>query len=249
MLALLSDIHANLEALEAVLAHARARGVTDFVCMGDIIGYGPNPRECVAIAQDAFRLALRGNHEQGVLFFPIGFNARARQALDWTRERLTAADKPSAENDGLWKYLSRLPEAVTEGDLLFVHGSPLDPVSQYVFPKDVADEELMSRIFARITRLAFCGHTHHPGIFLDGNKYIVPEELGGVCELGGQRALVNVGSVGQPRDGDNRACYATFEGSRVEFHRVPYDFGRTQAKIVEVPALPQSLGERLGQGL
>ncbi|MBI5367236.1 MAG: metallophosphoesterase family protein [Planctomycetes bacterium] len=248
MLAILSDIHANLEALEAVLLHARERDVSEIVCLGDVVGYGPNPRETCAIARKEFRLTLRGNHEQGIVFFPVGFNERARRALEWTRGRLLSDACSSTENDELWRFLCALPEHRLEGDTLYVHGSPLDPVTQYVFPQDAQDPDSMSRLFARIDRRAFCGHTHQPGVFIEGEGYKHPDELNGTYTPGEKKILVNVGSVGQPRDGDNRACYLTFDGATMKWHRVPYDYGRTKAKIFEIKELSPTFGDRLEKG-
>ncbi len=248
MFAIISDIHANIEALEVVKADIDAKGITEILCLGDIIGYGPNPREAIKIARLA-RFSLLGNHEEAVLFHAEDFNAKARKAIDWTREQLNnSTDKE--ENYSLWDYLGDLKKDVTEGDVLYVHGSPRQPTREYVLPNDIKDVEKMSEIFEGFEALCFCGHTHIPGVFSEGGqKFSYSRQLKNEYVLDRkEKVLINVGSVGQPRDADNRACYVTIDGELLRWHRLEYDFQATMAKIRNTPELADYLAERLRDG-
>ncbi|MBY0458996.1 MAG: metallophosphoesterase, partial [Gemmataceae bacterium] len=140
MRAILSDVHANLEALDAVLADIARRPVTSVYSLGDVLGYGPNPLECLERAT-RWNLNILGNHDQAVLFDPIGFSPTAEKAAFWTRGVLE-----SARRDDLWAFLSERPTQVREGDSLFVHGSARNPTNEYVFPEDVYNVTKMSKI-------------------------------------------------------------------------------------------------------
>ena len=150
----------------------------------------------------------------------------------------------------MWNYLGGMQETHREGDLLLVHGSPRDPVRDYMIPKDAGDEDKMKDVFARMNdaRLCFVGHSHVPGVYPESGGYLQPEAVDGLYPVGQGRAVVNVGSVGQPRDGDPRASFATFDGERVAFHRLPYDHEQTMAKIRAIPELPDYLADRLAKG-
>ena len=132
--AIISDIHSNLEAFEAVLADIETQNVDQIYCLGDIIGYGPNPRECIDRVQQC-DLCILGNHDQGALFDPEGFSSGAERAIFWTRDQLESGEDERAI--GRWNYLSELPRSHMEGDDLFVHGSARNPLNEYVFPEDV----------------------------------------------------------------------------------------------------------------
>lgn len=244
MRAIISDIHGNLEALEAVLADIKSKGVTELYCLGDIVGYGPNPCECVDRAMKA-DFCLLGNHDQAALFDPEGFNAGAERAIFWTRSIL---EKPTPGSEARWEFLGELPRRKAEGDLLFVHGSARNPLNEYVFPEDVYNQQKMEKIFALVTKYCFQGHTHIPGIFTEGFEFLAPEELDFEYELGDQKALINVGSVGQPRNGDNRSSYVILDGNTVKFQRVEYNFETTAQKIYDIPDLDNFLGDRLRDG-
>lgn len=208
--ALISDIHANLEALEAVLDDIRQQGIKDILCLGDIIGYGPNPRECIDLVRKNCRLSLLGNHDQGALYDPEGFNVGAERAIFWTREQLeNAPDR--AHNKERWDFLGELPRSQRFGPFLMVHGSPRNPLSEYVFPEDIYNHRKMERLFQLIERYCFQGHTHVPGIFTENYQFFAPEEIDNEYTLGEGKVMVNVGSVGQPRDNDPRACYVVLD--------------------------------------
>jgi diadenosine tetraphosphatase ApaH/serine/threonine PP2A family protein phosphatase len=144
--------------------------------------------------------------------------------------------------------LGELPRNHRENGLLFVHGSARNPLNEYVFPEDVYNERKMEKIFSLIEHVCFQGHTHVPGIFTESLNFYTPEELGLQYTLPAEKAMINVGSVGQPRDGDPRACYVVLEDGVVKFRRVDYDFEKTIKKIYDTPDLDNFLGDRLRLG-
>lgn len=251
MRAIISDIHGNLEALEAVLADIKKHSEVDSVyCLGDIVGYGPNPRECIDLVMDC-DVVLLGNHDQGALFDPEGFNAGAERAIFWTRKTLEEGEGPDTQLR--WDFLGELPRMRREDEFLFVHGSARNPLNEYVFPEDIYNQRKMERIFGLVTKYCFQGHTHIPGVFTEDLNFLAPEEIDFQHELGDQKALVNVGSVGQPRNGDNRSSYVLLDSPNggnptIKFQRVEYDFEKTAAKIYEEPDLDNFLGDRLRDG-
>jgi len=250
--ALISDIHGNLEALDAVLADIKNKGITEIYCLGDIIGYGPNPRECIDRVVSC-QLCLLGNHDQGALFDPEGFNPGAERAIFWTREQLEKPIPNRQAVDRRWEFLSERPLMYREGEFLFVHGSPRNPVNEYIFPEDIYNERKMDALFRLVERYCFQGHTHVPGIFVEQSpddlyQFNSPEEIELVHKLDGRKTLCNVGSVGQPRDGDWRACYILLDGDTIRYRRVEYDIDTTVRKIYAVPELENFLGDRLRDG-
>ena len=261
--ALISDIHGNLEALDVVLDDIKALGITEIFCLGDIIGYGPNPRECIDRVMEHCSITLLGNHDQGAMFDPDGFNIGAERAIFWTREQLEGSvDRDN--NEKRWEFLGELPRSHRLSSFLFVHGSPRNPLSEYIFPEDIYNHRKMERLFQLVERYCFQGHTHVPGVFTEGFQFYAPEEIDNEYTLGEGKLMINVGSVGQPRDGDNRACYVLLddgrpEGStdpdapptgplRITYRRLPYDFETTIQKIYAIPELEPFLGDRLRQG-
>ena len=245
--ALISDIHSNLEGLQAVLADIREQGISEIYCLGDIVGYGPNPCECIDLVMQC-TVCLLGNHDQGALFDPEGFNSGAERAIFWTRNQLENAHGNSRDSARRWDFLGELPRNVRENGFLFVHGSARNPLNEYVFPEDIYNQRKMEKIYSLIERHCFQGHTHVPGVFTEGLRFHTPDELNYEYRLGGEKTMVNVGSVGQPRDGDSRACYAILEDDVVRFRRVPYNLDETIRKIYETPELDNFLGDRLREG-
>lgn len=243
--AIISDIHGNLEALQAVLADIAAQGIETIYCLGDVIGYGPNPRECIDHCLK-FDLCLLGNHDNGALFDPEGFSSGAERAIFWTRRQLEMSDQNHASER--WKFLAQLPRTHREGELMFVHGSPRSPLNEYVFPEDVYNQRKIERIFGFIQQFCFQGHTHVPGVFTESCRFYSPAEIDNRYTLGGQKIMVNVGSVGQPRDGIPTSCYVVLEGREVEFRRVAYPCEVTRDKILNIPELDDFLGYRLMEG-
>ena len=243
--AIISDIHGNIEALTAVMEDISAQGVDEIFCLGDVVGYGPNPRECIDACGD-FKLVLLGNHDNGALFDPDGFSSGAERAIFWTRQQLEdTAVEGAAER---WDFLAKLPRTHRLEDHMFVHGSPRSPLNEYVFPEDVYNQRKIERIFGFIHQYCFQGHTHVPGVFTENCRFYSPTEIGNEFELNEQKVMVNVGSVGQPRDGDPRCSYVTVEGNSLTFHRVEYDPTDTRDKIYAIEALDDFLGDRLLEG-
>lgn len=200
MLTIISDIHANLPALEAVLADADSRGAGEILCLGDVIGYNGQPDECIDLLKSRDIVNILGNHDS---YVTTGQNCtRSRvvaEIIDDHRQMITPANA---------RWLAGSVQSVKRDDMLFVHGGPDDPVDQYVYAVDAA-------LFPDGVRMLFCGHTH----------------VQAVLQVG-ERVFCNPGSVGQPRDGDPRAAYATLSDGVITCHRVEYDIGRTIAAMV-----------------
>ena len=268
--ALISDIHGNLEALEVVLGDIKSQGITDIFCLGDIIGYGPNPRECIDLVMEHCKVTLLGNHDQGAMFDPDGFNIGAERAIFWTRGQLENPHDRT-NNERRWEFLGELPRSYRLEPFLFVHGSPRNPLSEYIFPEDIYNHRKMERLFQLVDRYCFQGHTHVPGVFTESFQFYAPEEIDNEYTLGDGKLMINVGSVGQPRDGDPRACYVILDDGRPDdadgqagtgetstvasggpirltYRRLSYDFESTIQKIYAVPELEPFLGDRLRQG-
>ena len=245
--AIVSDIHGNLEALEAVLADIEEQGIETIYCLGDIIGYGPNPCECVDRAME-FNLCVLGNHDQGALFDPEGFSSGAERAIFWTRQQLEATSADAETRRRRWDFLCDLPRRVYEDEFMFVHGSARNPLNEYVFPEDVYNPRKLTRIFGLIDGCCFQGHTHVPGVFTDECQFVSPPDMRNSFTFTGQKAMINVGSVGQPRDGNSAASYVVVNEKTVEFRRVPYDIDVTAQKIYDIPELDDFLGDRLREG-
>lgn len=245
--ALISDIHSNLEALQAVLEDIRGQDVEEIYCLGDIIGYGPNPRECIDLIMKC-DVCILGNHDQGAMFDPEGFNSGAERAIFWTRAQLELNNGDPAQNAARWDFLGELPRNRRENGLLFVHGSARNPLNEYVFPEDIYNQKKMQKIFDLVERHCFQGHTHVPGVFTQSLNFLSPEEIGYKYKLSDDKTMTNVGSVGQPRDGDPRACYVILEEGTVTFRRVEYPLERTIEKIYNTPELDNFLGDRLREG-
>src|SRR5512133_394451 len=238
-IAILSDVHANLEALDAVekaLAPLRPDRV---VCLGDVVGYGASPAECCARIRALCDVALLGNHDAAVsgrMDYRYYYDS-ARSALDWTGRQL-------ANEQRAW--LASLPYAHSTADAGFSHGSPLQPSDfAYIFAAEQV-RELAPR-FASLPRVTFVGHSHLCKVFSLDSGGRVQEIHGARVELGSDRKyIVSAGSVGQPRDYDNRACFVTFdvEDRVVQYHRVPYDIATSAQKIFAASLAP-NFGKRL----
>jgi len=251
LIAILSDLHANLEAITAAFAEARRRGAKRMVCLGDVIGYGASPREAIQLVRSKCEWCLFGNHEEALLTEGEDFNEKARAAIDWTRSQLSSRSATREENYAIWDFLDALQQNRERRDerALYVHGSPYDPVREYVMPRDARNAAKMARIFEKQDRpICFVGHSHFPGVYTPGGAFRKPSDLGGSFRASevGEKVLVNVGSVGQPRDGDPRASFVMYDGrDRVDFVRVPYDVEGAASRIRSVPELPEYLASRL----
>jgi predicted phosphodiesterase len=246
--AVLSDIHGNLEALQAVLADAHSRGVGRVICLGDLVGYGPNPGECIDIIEQAADVCLMGNHDQALLYGPLSFAAAAERSILWTK-RTFEQDRDIARRNRRWRMLGNLRTRYDVGSLHFVHGSPRRPFNEYIWPEDIYTAPAkMTGIFAAVSGTCLVGHTHMAGIYTQTMRYIPESDSQDGWPLGLEKAIINVGSVGQPRDRDPRACYVVIDKGHARFVRVEYDVERTVAKIHAVPELDDFLAERLFTG-
>jgi diadenosine tetraphosphatase ApaH/serine/threonine PP2A family protein phosphatase len=245
MFAIVSDIHANLEAFTAVLAEIERRGIQQIVCLGDIVGYGPNPMECLDLVRGRCRASLMGNHDFAVFYEPFNFNSGAEQACYWTRQCFEN-DPDVSRRAARWNFLGSLPVRIKTAEFVAVHASPRRPINEYIFPDDIyTNPGKFVSIFERFEKLCFCGHTHVPGVFLEGPDFYSPDELDYKFTLANEKAIINVGSVGQPRDADPRSCYVIYDGASVEWRRVAYDVEKTRKQILAIPQLGQHLGDRL----
>lgn len=239
--AILGDIHSNLAAFEAILQDVKGRGGFDKIwCLGDVVGYGPDPRECIELLRQFEHVCVAGNHDWAAIgkMDTADFNPVAARACHWTAQRLTAEDID---------YLQNLPLSLCQDDFTLVHGSPREPIWEYLLSTEAAQDN-----FAHF-ETAYCliGHSHVPLVFeLVGKNAIhraLPEEDS--LTLGKNRLIINPGGVGQPRDGDPRASYAIYDtDTRTIYHyRVEYDVPATQKKMEE-RRLPLPLILRLSQG-
>ena len=237
---LITDIHSNLEALEAILAGDFARGVDDVLCLGDIIGYGAEPHDTLERVRGLSRLTVMGNHDEAIVRPEMVnyFSRDAAVASKWTRETLSPEDR---------QWLGSLPYILREDWVTLVHADPYDPPG---FEYILYASQARSRLTGPPEEVIFYGHTHWTAVFpaqgqsfkpVPGEPYILDPARG--------PHLINVGSSGQPRDGDNRACCAVLDTERREFtlHRVEYDYHSTARKILAA-GLPRFLGDRLAFG-
>ena len=241
--AIIADIHANLTAFKAVLDHIERRGgVAEIWCLGDIVGYGPDPRQCIELLRRYKHICVAGNHDWAAIGKAAvsDFNPDAAVACQWTAQQLSPEDV---------EYLDNLPMVIEKGDFTLVHGSPRQPIWEYLISIGSAKES-----FAYFqSQFCLVGHSHVPVVF----RY----DEAGTCSssqfspsvglaLGKSRLIINPGGVGQPRDGDPRASYAIYdsETGMVRLYRVPYDVGITQTRMVKYN-LPIRLVARLSQGM
>lgn len=242
---IISDAHGNLAALESVLRHAEADGAIDALwCLGDAVGYGPQPGECVARLRELGTLMVAGNHDRAGTgkTGTEEFNPDAAAAARWTMDRLGAEER---------SYLDTLPEVLVQGEFTLVHGTLRWPIWEYLTSQEAA----LAHLERQETPFSLVGHTHIPALIVEQPQLPQGCELsyledGARVELSRQRRLViNPGSVGQPRDGEPRAAYAVLdtESNTVTLHRVEYDIEATQ-RLMEEAHLPRHLIQRLTLG-
>jgi diadenosine tetraphosphatase ApaH/serine/threonine PP2A family protein phosphatase len=239
-----SDIHANLEALQSVLKDAAKRNIHRSICLGDLVGYGPCPNECVELIQRLRNCrCLAGNHDVAALWetSPYGMSTAAKEAILWTMDQLSSANKA---------YLSTLPDRIDLERMTFVHANPYNPKGW----RYVMDRKYALRSFAATrSRIIFIGHSHRPLVISKKHWLAVSiESVTGNKEFettDSRRRIINCGSVGQPRDNDPRACYLIYDTRKQEitFHRVEYNVQKTVEAIQNVN-LPPVLGRRIVKG-
>lgn len=251
--AIISDIHANVAALEAVFRDIDAQGIRRVGCLGDVVGYGPDPIECTDLIRTRCAFTLMGNHDVALFEGAKGFNPAAKRAVKWTRDQLRAATDPAAAERV--QFLQQLPLERREGTTLFVHGSPRDPWREYIFPDEVKVAKSRTRkkfreIFAAFEAFLFVGHTHLPCVITDQGFVKSAKKLEWTwTRPEGVKAIVNVGSVGQPRDRDPRPCYCVVSGDTIHWRRVEYPAERTVQRIEQNAELDAILGKRLLKGV
>ncbi len=242
--AIVSDIHSNLAALEATLADIDARsGVGELWNLGDIIGYGPDPVDCIRLIRKRASLSIVGNHDLAAIgsISTDDFNPHARAACLWNGKQLSGEDIA---------YLKALPQKLGRSEFTFVHGSPRAPVWEYIVDSTVATAN-----FEHFdTRFCLVGHSHVPFVAAEPQSLLLGEmsefPLGRPVQLGARRLIINPGSVGQPRNNDPRASYAIYDSEKKTVQRfcVQYDIEKTQKKM-RLAGLPTSLIDRLSLGV
>lgn len=236
-IAVISDIHANLTALETALDYIDKQAIDKIVCLGDVVGYGPRPNECVELVHQKCSVCLMGNHDHAVLGLTdtYHFNQYARDAVLWTRRTLTLQNKA---------YLESLPFSHHENELLFVHSTPIHPEEWHYILSEFEAKEYLSRITQKV---CFVGHSHIPAVFPSQDRSYYKEESR--LDIENQKYIVNVGSVGQPRDSDPRLCFVLFDDHSysLQFVRLEYPVQVTYNEILE-NRLPPFLAMRLLAG-
>lgn len=242
IIAVISDIHSNYEALSRIITDIKNSKIDKIFCCGDIIGYGPNPNECVQGLKDQGVVSIIGNHEAALLgdIDLTWFNENAKVAILKNKELITYENL---------EYLKKLPKYIIEKDFLFVHGSPLDPIHEYLLD--------FTSIYINIKnmeqKICFCGHTHIPLICWEDKhkkvEILYPKGNFSMKLNKNKKYIINVGAVGQPRDSDPRACYIIFDTKnfRLEFRRIEYNFYITQQKMTQLQ-LPEFLIKRIESG-
>ncbi len=237
--AVLGDIHSNIEALSAVVEDARSRSVTDFVCVGDIVGYNANPNECVDLIRELNCFTVRGNHDHYCAYDESldDFHPMAASVIAWTRRQLVG-DRA--------QWLKALPLHAFHQGLTLVH-STLDMPERWGYVFDSIEAE--SHFFYQNTQICFHGHTHVPVIFQKHGANVVRYDPQNIHVSLGRKYFVNTGSVGQPRDNDSRASYCIYDPTQreIQFHRVEYDVQAAQEKIRKA-GLPERLAQRISLG-
>ncbi len=240
--AILADIHANLTAFMAVLEDIEFQGGVEKIwCLGDVVGYGPDPHECIELLRETDHVCVAGNHDWAAIgkVDTSDFNPDAAAACHWTAKQLSPADA---------EYLENLPLVIEDSDFTLVHGSPREPIWEYLITIDIAKEN-----FAYFkSQFCLAGHSHVPVVFSYDDS--------GVCSasrfspnvelvLGKNRLIINPGGVGQPRDGDPQASYAIYDSETrlIKLYRVPYDIRATQDRMIKY-GLPLRLATRLSYG-
>lgn len=242
-IAIISDLHSNIEALQACLGKARAQKVTHYVCLGDIIGYGPDPSATLEQVRNLPNVVvIRGNHEEALFTsYYKGLRQHIQQTIDWTKSQLSEEQL---------QYLQALPYQANVAGMTMVHASADQPAKwSYLYNTDLAEKCMQ----ASGTRLTFVGHTHQPQIYFETPskeiKCLTPQPEVAIPVYQHGRYVINVGSVGQPRDDISAASFAVYDTEQRElcFYRVAYDYNITAKKIIE-RGLPVIFAERLAKG-
>lgn len=247
-LAIISDLHANLEALRSVLDDIASRQIQTVICAGDLVGYGPRPAEVIDLIQSRGVTTIRGNHDHAVVTGDFdSFSQVAARAGRWTREQLRPGKVSDVDKERRWEYLAALPLSARVGTMEICHGSPRDPLSEYIFPPGprIARPLAQGLLAMSEAQIVVLGHTHVPMMVDEyGHVYDV-HALEEGDELPEGRLVLNPGSVGQPRDGDPRAAYVEIHRDRIWFRRVAYPVAKLASEVAAISGLGRDLAERL----
>lgn len=244
-LAVFADIHGNLEALEAFVSDAAGRGVDRYMCLGDMVGYGANPNECIELVRSLPKInVILGNHDAAALWItsPYSMTRNATQAILWTIEQLKE-DNAS--------FLKTLKPTIKMGDMIFSHANPYNPLAW----RYVATRKYAARSFSGTKEsLLFIGHTHQPMFITRSNlvkiSFDTPQENSTISAHNSKRQIINCGSIGQPRDRNPQASYLIYDtrNKEFEFYRLAYDHRKAAEKICSA-GLPHFLSDRLSKGI
>ncbi|MCL4457449.1 MAG: metallophosphatase family protein [Nitrospirae bacterium] len=238
--AVISDVHANIEALRAVLTEIRNKKITDILFLGDAVGYGPDPDECVEVLKSECKVLLAGNHDKAAIGLTDieFFTPYARAAIEWTKETIT---------EKTISILKDLPvsKEIEDSKILLVHSTPKQP-EEWHYLLSLWDAEINFHYFEN--KICLLGHSHRPSIIerLPSGEMIAYRDEAMIGDA--ERYMINAGSVGRPRDGDPMACYVVIDDESVKLHRVEYDIKKTQDKMRRA-GLPIQLIERLARGV
>lgn len=245
-IAIISDIHGNLEALSSVIIDIKSNNIDKVICLGDVVGYGPNPNECIDVVKAECEYCLIGNHEAAVFdtFVAREFNDLAKSAIEWTRENLS---------DKSVDYIKSLSMTKTDDDLTLAHSTPYEPYLWY-YISSIEDAIFNFSFFS--TKFCLIGHTHVPGVIAmretdSSISVLQPMNFNYKKDFNEDtRFIVNVGSVGQPRDKNPKACYVIIDTDEktVSFQRVPYDIVLYQKKM-RIVGMPEFLTQRVAEGI
>lgn len=235
-----SDIHSNIEALDKVIGAYKKEAIDKYFCIGDVVGYAANPKECIERVERLAKISVAGNHDWGAVnLLPLDyFNEYAKEALIWTRRNIGEAEK---------YFLESLQAVYKNEDFTLVHGT-LDNPGEFNYMTDGYIAEGTFQILETV--LCFIGHTHQPGLFMKDKDGDIHYRHGDSWDINPEnRYIVNVGSVGQPRDGNPEAAYCIYDTDKkeVQIKRVGYDSAATGKKIIDI-GLPSFLGDRLLEG-
>jgi predicted phosphodiesterase len=281
MRAFISDIHANIEALCAVMKDIEHHGVNEIICLGDIVGYGPDPEACIDFVMEKAPITLMGNHDFALVNAPIGFNPMAAEIIHLTQKIMDPRTHPDVQGKfesgpqpyvccqntqlpqcllkahtkvARWNFMEMLIDRYQEPGILCVHASPLEPIFEYVYPDWFGNgwnPERIQELFIAVERVAMYGHTHHPCAIVNDLTCINPPDCGYHYTFDPEKKyLINIGSVGQPRDKDPRASYVLMDddGKSIEWRRVSYDVQATVQKIYKMCGAGNWCGARLLEG-
>lgn len=244
--AIIADIHGNLEALHAVLRVIHHLKPDRIICLGDLVGYGPDPLECLRHSRE-WDILIAGEWDQAILEHdPNLWSPEANHLIDWVRQEIDEASDSSL----LLEILTGYDPRFQENGICYSHGTPHDP-REWIFPEDVYNTRKMNRIATEFERVLFCGHSHIAGIYQLKSEMewdFIEPIFGKEYEIDAEKEIISVGSIGQPRDGDPRACFVTIDWNRFQFHRVDYDVDKTIQKIHNIPAINNLHGDRLREG-